>query len=107
MSQEIPNKPELTIEVPSPSKESIELNTSLSTISEETTLTDVKVEETKKEVSFQDQHENIIKDAIINLFKNKDKLKVATALDIISMIMEIAEKIFLHDPIAKKNLNGL
>lgn len=111
MSQEIPNKPELTIEVPSPSKESIELNISLSTISEETTLTDVKVnevkvevEETKKEVSFQDQHENIIKDAIINLFKNKDKLKVATALDIISMIMEIAEKIFLHDPIAKKNL---
>lgn len=104
MSQEIPNKPELTIEVPSPSKESIELNTSLSTISEETTLTDVKVEETKKEVSFQDQHENIIKDAIINLFKNKDKLKVATALDIISMIMEIAEKIFLRDPIAKKNL---
>jgi len=111
MSQEIPNKPELTIEVPSPSKESIELNISLSTISEETTLTDVKVnevkvevEETKKEVSFQDQHDNIIKDAIINLFKNKDKLKVATALDIISMIMEIAEKIFLHDPIAKKNL---
>ena len=111
MSQEIPNKPELTIEVHSPSKESIELNISLSTISEETTLTDVKVnevkvevEETKKEVSFQDQHENIIKDAIINLFKNKDKLKVATALDIISMIMEIAEKIFLHDPIAKKNL---
>ena len=111
MSQEIPNKPELTIEVPSPSKESIELNTSLSTISEETTLTDVKVnevkvevEETKKEVSFQDQHDNIIKDAIINLFKNKDKLKVATALDIISMIMEIAEKIFLHDSIAKKNL---
>lgn len=111
MSQEIPNKPELTIEVPSPSKESIELNTSLSTISEETTLTDVKVnevkvevEETKKEVSFQDQHDNIIKDAIINLFKNKDKLKVATALDIISMIMEIAEKIFLRDPIAKKNL---
>ena len=109
MSQEIPNKPELTIEVPSPSKESIELNISLSTISEETTLTDVKVnevkvevEETKKEVSFQDQHENIIKDAIINLFKNKDKLKVATALDIISMIMEIAEKIFLHDPIAKR-----
>ena len=99
MSQEIPNKPELTIEVPSPSKESIELNTSLSTISEETTLTEVKVE-----VSFQDQHDNIIKDAIINLFKNKDKLKVATALDIISMIMEIAEKIFLHDPIAKKNL---
>jgi len=99
MSQEIPNKPELTIEVPSPSKESIELNTSLSTISEETTLTDVKVE-----VSFQDQHDNIIKDAIINLFKNKDKLKVATALDIISMIMEIAEKIFLRDPIAKKNL---
>jgi hypothetical protein len=111
MSQEIPNKPELTIEVPSPSKESIELNTSLSTISEETTLTDVKVnevkvevEETKKEVSFQDQHDTIIKDAIINLFKNKDKLKVATALDIISMIMEIAEKIFLHDSIAKKNL---
>ena len=111
MSQEIPNKPELTIEVHSPSKESIELNISLSTISEETTLTDVKVnevkvevEETKKEVSFQDQHENIIKDAIINLFKNKDKLKVATALDIISMIMEIAEKIFLHDSIAKKNL---
>jgi len=99
MSQEIPNKPELTIEVPSPSKESIELNTSLSTVSEETTLTDVKVE-----VSFQDQHDNIIKDAIINLFKNKDKLKVATALDIISMIMEIAEKIFLRDPIAKKNL---
>jgi hypothetical protein len=99
MSQEIPNKPELTIEVPSPSKESIELNTSLSTISEETTLTDVKVE-----VSFQDQHDNIIKDAIINLFKNKDKLKVATALDIISMIMEIAEKIFLRDPIAKKNI---
>jgi hypothetical protein len=99
MSQEIPNKPELSIEVPSPSKESIELNTSLSTISEETTLTEVKVE-----VSFQDQHDNIIKDAIINLFKNKDKLKVATALDIISMIMEIAEKIFLRDPIAKKNL---
>ena len=46
MSQEIPNKPKLTIEVPSPSKESIELNTSLSTVSEETTLTDVKVEET-------------------------------------------------------------
>ena len=111
MSQEIPNKPELNIEFTSPSKEIIELNTSLSTISEETTLTDVKVnevkvevEETKKEVSFQDQHENIIKDSIINLFKNKDKLKVATALDIISMIMEIAEKIFLHDPIAKKNL---
>jgi hypothetical protein len=111
MSQEIPNKPELTIDVTSHYKESIELNTSLSTISEETTLTDVKVnevkvevEETKKEVSFQDQHDNIIKDAIINLFKNKDKLKVATALDIISMIMEIAEKIFLRDPIAKKNL---
>jgi hypothetical protein len=110
MSEENSTKPDLTIDVPSPAKESIELNPTLSPITEESnqpteiTIDEVKVEETKKEVSFQDQHDEIIKKAIVNLFKDKDRLKVATSLDIISMAMEIAETIFLHDSISKKIL---
>lgn len=110
MSEENSTKPDLTIDVPSPAKESIELNPTLSSITEESNqpteikIDEVKVEETKKEVSFQDQHDEIIKKAIVNLFKDKDRLKVATSLDIISMAMEIAETIFLHDSISKKNL---
>lgn len=110
MSEETP-KPELTIEVPSPSKDSIELNTTpdLSPIPEETShpttpipLEDIKID--KKEVSFQDENDKIIKESIVNLFKDKDRLKVATAFDIISMTMEISEQVFLHDAIAKKTL---